>query len=71
MATPAVPAPTTADLGRARFPDAGFDAPDGTPIRFDTDLLGRSRPGALGTTDALPAQDVFDPSLGGLVEVDR
>ncbi|CUR61298.1 ABC-type transport system; mce(Mammalian cell entry)-related protein (modular protein) [metagenome] len=36
-----------------------------------TDLLGRSRPGALGTPDRLPAQDVFDPTLGGLVEVER
>lgn len=36
-----------------------------------TDLLGRSRPGALGTPDVLPAQDVFDPTLGGLVEVER
>ncbi len=36
-----------------------------------TDLLGRSRPGALGTSDVLPAQDVFDPTLGGLVEVAR
>ncbi len=36
-----------------------------------TDLLARSRPGALGTTGVLPAQDVFDPTLGGLVEVER
>ncbi|WP_374454744.1 MCE family protein [Nocardioides sp.] len=36
-----------------------------------TDLLGRSRPGALGEPDVLPAQDVFDPTLGGLVEVER
>ena len=36
-----------------------------------TDLLGRSRPGALGSPDVLPAQDVFDPTLGGLVEVER
>lgn len=36
-----------------------------------TDLLARSRPGALGTSVVLPAQDVFDPTLGGLVEVER
>ena len=36
-----------------------------------TDLLARSRPGALGTSGVLPAQDVFDPTLGGLVEVER
>ena len=36
-----------------------------------TELLSRSRPGALGETDVLPARDVFDPSLGGLVEVER
>jgi virulence factor Mce-like protein len=38
-----------------------------------TDLLARSRPrpGALGKTEVLPAQDVFDPTLGGLVEVER
>lgn len=36
-----------------------------------TDLLARSRPGTLGKRDVLPAQDVFDPTLGGLVEVER
>ncbi|RYC14123.1 MCE family protein [Nocardioides zhouii] len=36
-----------------------------------TQLLGRSRPGALGKAEVLPAQDVFDPTLGGLVEVER
>lgn len=36
-----------------------------------TELLSRSRPGALGKPDVLPARDVFDPSLGGLVEVER
>ena len=39
-----------------------------------TQLLSRNRPGALGkqgTPDVLPAQDVFDPTLGGLVEVER
>ena len=43
-----------------------------------TGLLGKNRPGALGKTDVLPAQEFFDPTLGGLVtpgpateEVDR
>jgi virulence factor Mce-like protein len=36
-----------------------------------TDLLARPRAAALGGTDVLPAQDVFDPTLGGLVEVQR
>lgn len=36
-----------------------------------TQLLGRNRPGALGEPDRLPARDVFDPTLGGLVEVER
>jgi phospholipid/cholesterol/gamma-HCH transport system substrate-binding protein len=36
-----------------------------------TDLLARPRAGALGETTVLPAQDVFDPTLGGLVEVER
>ena len=36
-----------------------------------TRLLDRPRAGALGPTAKLPAQDVFDPSLGGLVEVER
>jgi phospholipid/cholesterol/gamma-HCH transport system substrate-binding protein len=36
-----------------------------------TKLLDRPRAGALGPTSTLPAQDVFDPSLGGLVEVER
>jgi phospholipid/cholesterol/gamma-HCH transport system substrate-binding protein len=36
-----------------------------------TDLLARPRAGALGRTPApLPAQDVFDPTLGGLVAAD-
>ncbi|SEC38320.1 virulence factor Mce family protein [Nocardioides exalbidus] len=36
-------------------------------------LLANPRPGALGNggRTKLPARDVFDPSLGGLVEVDR
>jgi phospholipid/cholesterol/gamma-HCH transport system substrate-binding protein len=37
-----------------------------------TELLeSRPRAGALGDAAVLPAQDVFDPTLGGLVEVDR
>ena len=36
-----------------------------------TRLLDRNRPGALGGADRLPAQDVFDPTLGGLVEVEQ
>jgi phospholipid/cholesterol/gamma-HCH transport system substrate-binding protein len=36
-----------------------------------TQLLGKNRPGALGKPDVLPARDVFDPTLGGLVEVAR
>ncbi len=32
--------PTTADLGRVRFPDLDFEAPDATPIQLGTDLLG-------------------------------
>jgi phospholipid/cholesterol/gamma-HCH transport system substrate-binding protein len=32
-----------------------------------TQILGRNRPGALGGAGVLPAQDVFDPTLGGLV----
>ena len=38
-----------------------------------TQLLGKNRPGALGEDkpDVLPARDVFDPTLGGLVEVAR
>lgn len=34
-------------------------------------LEPRSRSGALGTPATLPARDVFDPTLGGLVEVAR
>ena len=37
-----------------------------------TDLIeARPRSGALGAPAALPAREVFDPTLGGLVEVDR
>ena len=32
-----------------------------------TELLPKNRPGALGKPDVLPAQEVFDPTLGGLV----
>jgi hypothetical protein len=35
-----------------------------------TELLARPRAGALGRTARLPAQDVFDPTLGGLVAPD-
>jgi hypothetical protein len=35
-----VAVPTTVDLGRVRFPDLEFDAPDGSPIQLGTDLLG-------------------------------
>jgi phospholipid/cholesterol/gamma-HCH transport system substrate-binding protein len=34
-------------------------------------LESRPRAGALGDAAVLPAQDVFDPTLGGLVEVER
>lgn len=32
--------PTTADLGRVRFPDLEFEAPDGSGIQLGTDLVG-------------------------------
>ena len=32
--------PTTADLGRVRFPDLEFEAPDGSGIDLGTDLVG-------------------------------
>ncbi len=38
-----VPVATTADLGRARFPDCDFDDPSGRPTRFGTDLLGADK----------------------------
>jgi len=34
---------TTALLGKARIPDAPFENPDGTPLKLDTDYLGRPR----------------------------
>ena len=34
------PVPTTADLGRVRFPDLEFEAPDGSGIELGVDLLG-------------------------------
>ncbi|WP_210439820.1 MCE family protein [Nocardioides xinjiangensis] len=36
-----------------------------------TELVARPRPGALDDTPVLPAREVFDPTLGGLVEVER
>jgi len=40
FASHTVAVPTTADLGRVRFPDLEFEAPDGSPIQLGTDLLG-------------------------------
>jgi hypothetical protein len=40
-----MPVPTTADLGRVRFPDLEFEAPDGSGIQLGTDLLGASADG--------------------------
>ena len=36
-----------------------------------TKVLDRPRPGALGRTVTIPAREQFDPTLGGLVEVER
>jgi hypothetical protein len=33
----------TATLGKAKVPKAAFDAPDGSPITFDTDYFGKKR----------------------------
>ena len=38
-----VPVATTADLGRVRFPDAEFEARDGSPLVFDADLTGMAK----------------------------
>ena len=37
-----IPVVTTADLGRVRMVDADFEAPDGSALRLDTDLLGET-----------------------------
>jgi hypothetical protein len=50
-----VAVPTTADLGRVRFPDLEFDAHDGSPIQLGTDLLGGV---ADGPTVAGPIQSL-------------
>lgn len=50
-----VAVPTTADLGRVRFPDLEFDAHDGSPIQLGTDLLGSV---ADGPTVAGPIQSL-------------
>jgi hypothetical protein len=52
-----VAVPTTADLGRVRFPDLEFDAPDGSPIQLGQDLLG-SR--AAGDVVAGPIHSLVD-----------
>ena len=36
-----------------------------------TKVLDRPRPGALDETATIPAREQFDPTLGGLVEVER
>ena len=43
----------------------------GQVVRHDHRPARPAAPGALGTPDVLPAQDVFDPTLGGLVAPDR
>ncbi|HSN10732.1 MAG TPA: hypothetical protein VLS51_01300, partial [Propionibacteriaceae bacterium] len=45
FASQAAPVPTTADLGRVRFPDLEFDGPDGSAIQLGTDLLGHTSDG--------------------------
>ncbi|MHB1010440.1 MAG: right-handed parallel beta-helix repeat-containing protein [Propionibacteriaceae bacterium] len=40
-----MPVPTTADLGRVRFPDLEFEAPDGSGIQLGTDLVGAATDG--------------------------
>jgi hypothetical protein len=44
VAEATVPLPTTASLGRVRFVDADFEAPDGAPVSLETDLLGAASP---------------------------
>ncbi len=52
-----VAVPTTADLGRVRFPDLEFDAPDGSPIQLGEDLLGSK---AAGDVVAGPIHSLVD-----------
>jgi len=40
VAAQRVEVPTTATLGRVRFPNLVFDAPDGSDVRLGTDLVG-------------------------------
>ena len=47
LALHALAVPTTADLGRVRFPDLEFDATDGSGIQLGTDLLGALADGAV------------------------
>jgi len=49
-----VAVPTTADLGRVRFPDAEFEARDGGPIDLGKDLVGATKP-ATGVAGPLAA----------------
>ncbi len=37
---------TTKLLGRPRITEAGYENPDGSPVRIDRDMLGRERPAA-------------------------
>ena len=54
-----IPVVTTADLGRVRMVDADFEAPDGSPLRLGTDLLGQEVTGAAvaGPVSSLSAGD--------------
>jgi hypothetical protein len=42
-AAPQRPLVTTELLGKAKVPSLAYDNPDGTPVRIDTDYLGRNR----------------------------
>jgi hypothetical protein len=50
-----VPVPTTATLGRVRFPDLLFEAPDGSDLQLGTDLVGVA---ARGTVVPGPVQSL-------------
>jgi hypothetical protein len=53
---------TTELLGRAKVPDLPYEQPDGSPLRIDTDYLGKKR------SDKNPTPGPFeDPSQGKLV----
>ena len=54
---------TTALLGIAKMPREAFENPDGTPIRMDTDYIGKKR------SDSNPSPGPFENPGKGILKI--